>query len=392
MIIIKKAYLLSMAEINYEYRDILINKGKIQKIQKNINVEDYPGATVIKAVGKYVTPGLVDPHCHVGIMEEIYTKEGNDTNEMTNPITPELRAFDGINPQEKPFIDALQSGVTTVHIAPGSANPIGGTSTVLKIKGTTIDDMVLIKEASMKMALGENPKRVYGTKDKMPFTRMASASLIRETLEKARRYHERFIQYQKAIKEGKEDIKEPDYNPSLHSLMRVFDGLPVKIHAHRADDIMTAIRIMEEFGLKGTIDHCTEGYLIAETLKKHDVSCIIGPTLTSKSKPEVANKSFESGKVLFDHQVFFAIMTDHPVIEITNTLLQVGRFVRAGLKDLEALKAVTINAAKLSYVDHLVGSIEVGKDADIVIWTHNPFHYLAEPKIVIVDGKIAYKK
>lgn len=391
MIIIKKAYLLSMADVNYEYRDILINKGKIQKIQKTINIEDYPGATVVKAVGKYVTPGLVDPHCHVGIYEEVF-KEGNDTNEMTNPITPELKAIDGINPAEKSFIDALQSGITTVHVAPGSANLIGGTTAVLKTFGKSIDEMVLIKEASMKMALGENPKRVYGSKDKMPLTRMASAALIRDNLEKALRYRSKWLAYKNAINEGKQDVKEVDYNPGLHALMRVFDNLPVKIHAHRADDIMTAVRIMEEFGLKGTIDHCTEGYLIAKQLKKHNVSCIIGPTLTSKSKPEVQNKSFTSGKVLFDHQIPFSIMTDHPVIELTNTLLQVGRFVRDGLKELEALKAVTINAAKMSYVDDRIGSIEVGKDADIVIWTHNPLHYLAEPKYVLINGEVVYKK
>lgn len=391
MIIIKKAYLLSMADVNYEYRDILIDKGKIVKISKNINVEDYPDAQVIKAVGRYVTPGIVDPHCHVGIMEEIF-KEGNDTNEMSNPVSPELRALDGINPLEPALQELVTHGVTCVHVAPGSANVIGGTTTVLKTRGKTIEEMAIVPEACMKMALGENPKRVYGGRNQTPVTRMATAALIREQLEKARRYRAKVKEYEQGVKEGRTDVKEPEFNQKLHSLMRVFDGMPVKIHAHRADDIMTAIRIMEEFGLKGTIDHCTEGYLIPEALKKHNASCILGPTLCKKSKPEVQNKEFESAKILNDYGIPFAIMTDHPVVELQNTLLQLGRFVRAGLPVLEALKAVTISSAKLSYVDHLVGSIEVGKDADIVIWSHNPFHHLATPKLVLIDGQIVHKK
>ena len=188
-----------------------------------------------------------------------------------------------------------------------------------------------------------------------------------------------------------EDVKF-NIDFKMHSLMRVFDGLPVKIHAHRADDIVTAIRILEEFNLKYTIEHCTEGYTIPEVLVNHQVRCVIGPTMNYKSKPEVQNKTFDAGRILNEYKIPFAIMTDHPVIELDNTLLQVGRFVRSGLNELEALKAVTINAAKLTNIDHLVGSIEVGKDADIVIWSHNPFHYLAQPKTVIIDGKIMYKK
>ena len=211
MIIIKKAYLLSMADINYEYRDILIDKGKIAKISKTINVEDYPGATVIKAVGRYVTPGIVDPHCHVGIMEEVF-KEGNDTNEMSNPVTPELRALDGINPLEPSLQELLSHGVTCVHVAPGSANAIGGTSTVLKVRGKTIEEMAILPEACMKMALGENPKKIYGGRNQTPFTRMATAALIREQLEKARRYRKKIKNYEGAVREGRTDVKEPEYN------------------------------------------------------------------------------------------------------------------------------------------------------------------------------------
>lgn len=389
MIIIKKAYLLSMADVNYEYRDILIDKGKIVKIAKNINPDDYKEVAVIKAVGRYVTPGLIDSHTHLGILEEIIS-EGDDVNEMSNPITPALRAIDGINPSDKGFDEALKAGVTTVSIGPGSANLIGGTFTILKMREGTLEDKVLVEESAMKMALGENPKRVYGNQNKEPITRMASASLIRESLIKAKNYYDKYHKYLLDLESGKDVSFEYDHN--LASLMRVFDGMPIKIHAHRADDICTAIRIMEEFNLKYTIEHATEGHLIPSTLVNHHVTCNIGPTLSSKSKPELANKSFDAGRILAENKIPFSIITDHPVIELENMLLQVGRFVRAGLNELTALKAVTINAATSLGVDKQIGSIEVGKDADIVIWSHHPFHYLATPKCILIDGKIVYRK
>lgn len=389
MIIIKKAYLLSMADVNYEYRDILIDKGKIVKIAKNINPDDYKEVAVIKAVGRYVTPGLIDSHTHLGILEEIIS-EGDDVNEMSNPITPALRAIDGINPSDKGFDEALKAGVTTVSIGPGSTNLIGGTFTILKMREGTLEDKVLVEESAMKMALGENPKRVYGNQNKEPITRMASASLIRESLIKAKNYYDKYHKYLLDLESGKDVSFEYDHN--LASLMRVFDGMPIKIHAHRADDICTAIRIMEEFNLKYTIEHATEGYLIPSTLVNHHVTCNIGPTLSSKSKPELANKSFDAGRILAENKIPFSIITDHPVIELENMLLQVGRFVRAGLNELTALKAVTINAATSLGVDKQIGSIEVGKDADIVIWSHHPFHYLATPKCILIDGKIVYRK
>lgn len=389
MIIIKKAYLLSMADVNYEYRDILIDKGKIVKIAKNINPDDYKEVAVIKAVGRYVTPGLIDAHTHLGILEEII-KEGDDVNEMSNPITPALRAIDGINPSDEGFDEALKAGVTTVSIGPGSANLIGGTFAILKMREGTLEDKVLVEESAMKMALGENPKRVYGNQNKEPITRMASASLIRESLIKAKNYHDKYHKYLLDLEAGKDVNFEYDHN--LASLMRVFDGMPVKIHAHRADDICTAIRIMEEFNLKYTIEHATEGHLIPSTLVNHHVTCNIGPTLSSKSKPELANKSFDAGRILAENKIPFSIITDHPIIELENMLLQVGRFVRAGLNELTALKAVTINAATSLGIDKKIGSIEVGKDADIVIWSHHPFHYLATPKCILIDGKIVYRK
>lgn len=381
MILIKNANLISMEEINYEICDILVEDGIIKKVGL-INCEDYPNAKVIDANGRYVTPGLVDPHCHVGLMEATIGWAGSDVNEATNPITPELRGIDGVKPHDECFKEALESGVTTVCLGPGSANLIGGTFAVLKTKGNTVDDMIIIPEVAMKMALGENPKRVYGNSKTSPSTRMASAALIREWLQKAKNYYEK----KKAAEH--DDSKQVEFNMKLESLSRVFDGMPVKIHAHQADDIATAMRIGKEFGLKMTIDHCTEGYLIADKLKENNQMVIIGPVMHNKSKYELKQKSFDSGRILYENGVTFSIMTDHPVIEQKHTLIQVALFVKAGLPELEALKAVTINAAKTCYVDDIVGSIKEGKHADIVVWSKHPLDIMAEADIVILKGNI----
>lgn len=386
MILIKNANLLTMEEINYQKMDVLVEDGKIKAIG-NFNELDYPKATVIDALGRYVTPGLVDPHCHVGMMESTIGWAGSDVNEITNPVTPELRAIDAIKPHDPCFKEALDSGVTTVCTGPGSANIIGGTFTALKPFGKTVDEMILVKELAMKMALGENPKRCYGNSKTSPSTRMASAAIMREWLFKAKNYYQKKQDYIKAINEGKE-AKEPEFNMKLESLSRVFDGMLVKIHAHQADDIATAIRIGEEFGLNLSVDHCTEGYLIPETLKKNNTKVIIGPTLGDKSKYELKAKSFDSGKVLYQNGIEFGIMTDHPVIEQQHTLVQLALFVKAGLPELEALKAVTINAAKMCQIDHLVGSIKENKDADIVIWSGNPLDIMTNADVVILNGKI----
>ena len=336
MILIKNANLISMEEINYEICDILVENGLITKIGI-INEKEYPCARIIDAKGRYVTPGLVDPHCHVGLMESTIGWAGSDVNEATNPVTPELRGIDGVKPHDECFKEALESGVTTVCAGPGSANLIGGTFCALKTKGKTVDQMILVEELAMKMALGENPKRVYGNSKTSPSTRMASAALIREWLFKAKNYYEKKKQYQKELEAG-ENPKAPEFNMKLESLSRVFDGLPVKIHAHQADDIATAMRIGKEFGLKMTVEHCTEGYLIADVLKENDQMVIIGPVMHNKSKYELKEKSFKSGKVLSDAGVSFAIMTDHPVIEQKHTLVQLALFVNhyIGMNEIDA--------------------------------------------------------
>jgi len=395
MYLIKNAYLMSMADINNEVCDILIKDSKIEKIGK-LNIKDYPDVKVIDANEKVVTPGLVDPHCHIGIFEEAIGFEGADGNEYTTPITPELRAIDAIKPQDVAFQESLEAGVTTVCTGPGSANLIGGTFCVLKTFGKTIDDMIVVEESAMKMALGENPKRVYKAKGVMPTTRMASAAMIREWLTKARDYKEKIDEYKKdldkAVNKPEDKPKKPEYNAKLQSLARVFDGLPVKIHAHQQDDIVTAMRIIQEFKLDATIEHASESHLIPEYVKKYNQRVIIGPTMGTKSKYELRNKTFKMATILKKYDIDFAIMTDHPVIHLSSCLTQVGLFIKEGLEVYDGLKAVTIDAARLNNIDDRVGSIEVGKDADIVIWDGDPFHYKTKTSYVFINGEIIHQK
>ncbi len=385
MILIKNARLWTMAALNDVLGSILIDGKKIIAVEARDLAPEFPLAQVIDAKGQFAMPGIVDPHCHIGMMEQVYGWAGQDTNEITNPLTPELKGIESIKPHDASFRDALLNGVTTVCTGPGSANIIGGTFCILKTKGKTVCDMVVKNESAMKMALGENPKRCY--KDKGPSTRMANAAILRGALTEAKLYKELWDQYDKDIAAGK-SISKPAYNQKWDSLKRVFEGLPVKIHAHQADDIVTAVRIAEEFNLNYSIEHCTEGYLIPEFLKEHKVKCILGPTLGEKSKYELKAKSFTAAKVLYDNQVEFAFMTDHPVITLDTTLAQTGLFVKAGLPYLEALRANTIYAAKLIGIDNQVGSLEVGKDADIVIYSKDPLSYDSHVLMVMLNGQI----
>jgi imidazolonepropionase-like amidohydrolase len=388
MLLIKNARLFTMNEKNDFIGCIVVENDKIKEVGDESLFTKYPDATIIDAENKIVTPGLVDPHCHIGIMEEGIQFEGNDTNEMSSPITPELRGLDSVYVKDMAFEYTYKSGITTVNTGPGSANVIGGTFTAIKTFGETVDEMIIKEETCMKMALGENPKRVYGKGGKTPMTRMASAALMREWLFKAKEYHKKY----NAWLNNETDAKEPAFDMKLHSLMRVFDGMLVKIHAHRADDIMTAIRVAKEFDLKVTIDHATEAYLIPEQIKESNVNLIIGPTLGMASKYELINKSFESAKILEDHDITFAIMTDHPVITLDTTLVQAALFVKEGLSEQKALEALTINAARLNGIENRVGSLEVGKDADIVIWDGPLFDIMTRPSKVIINGKVVYER
>jgi len=381
MKVIKNALLYTMESINNENGFVAFKNGKIEAVGRDFDPEKFKGYEVIDAEGKILTPGLVEPHSHLGIMEEGIQFEGSDGNELTNPIYPELRGIDALNPNDKAFKETIKNGITTIISGPGSGNIIGGTFTAIKPYGTTIDEMVIKEEVCMKMALGENPKRVYSNQKKSPSTRMASAALIREWLSKARDYHQEKIAY----KEG--NAEKPKFDMKLESLSRVFDGMFVKIHAHRSDDIMTAIRIAKEFDIEVTIEHATEAHLIAKSVKKSNVKVILGPTMGAASKYETKNRSFDSGKILDNLGIEFAIMTDHPVIPIQNNLIQAALFVKHGLSPKRALEALTINAAKLNKLDDRLGSIKVGKDADLVLWDGDIFDIMTRPSQVFIDGQ-----
>ena len=387
MLIIKNCNLWTMAEENNVSKDILI-EGKTIKYIGNINLNDYSNVEVIDANNMFVMPGIVDPHCHIGVDQSTIGWAGNDTNEITNPVTPDLKAFDAIKACDEAFDTALRGGVTTVCTGPGSANIIGGTFCALKTFGKTVEDKCIVEELAMKMALGENPKRCY--KDKSIQTRMASAAVLRDALTQAKLYKESWDKYEKELSEGKE-VNKPAYNSKWHSLKRVFEGLRVKIHAHQEDDILTACRISKEFGLNSTIEHATSGWMIPEKLKEYNKNVILGPTLGEKSKYELKDKSFDSGKILYENGVTFGVMTDHPVLPLEYSRTQLAIFVAHGLPYLEGLKEITINAAKVVGLDSRVGSIEVGKDADIVIYDNDPLHYMTKVKTVIVNGVVAYK-
>ena len=386
MKLIKNCNLWTMAEKNNITADILIEGSKIKAIG-TFNEQDYPEAIIIDAKNQFVMPGIVDPHCHIGIDQSTIGWAGNDTNEITNPVTPGLKGIDGIKACDEAFETALKGGVTTVCTGPGSANIIGGTFCALKTFGKTVEDKCMVAELAMKMALGENPKRCY--QDKNIKTRMASAAILRDALTQAKMYKETWDKYEKDIQEGK-DANKPAYNAKWHSLKRVFEGMLVKIHAHQEDDILTACRISKEFGINSTIDHCTSGWTIPEKLKEYNKKVILGPTLGEKSKYELKDKSFESGKVMYENGITFGIMTDHPVLPLEYSRTQLAIFVAHGLPYLEGLKAITINAAKTVGIDNQVGSIEIGKDADIVIYDGDPLHYMTKVKTVLVRGNIAY--
>lgn len=384
MLLIKNAKILTMTGEVYEKGSILIEKDKIKDVRgSDIDTEN---AQVIDADGKIVIPGMIDAHCHVGMWEDGMGFEGDDGNESTDPITPQLEAIDGINPFDRCFREALEAGVTTVVTGPGSANVIGGQFAAVKTYGACIEDMILKAPVAMKIAFGENPKRVYNEKDETPMTRMAIAALIKENLIKAEDYVEK-----KDQAKDDEELDNPEFDYKMEALEKVIRGeLPLKAHAHRADDILTALRIAKQFNLSITIDHCTEGALIVDELIKRDAKVIVGPIISERSKIELKNQSVRTPGILSKAGVKVAIMTDHPVIPIQYLPVSAAIAIREGMDQMEALKAITINAAEIVGIDDRVGSIEKGKDADLVIFDTKNIDMMAKPKIVIVNGKIVY--
>jgi len=384
MLFIKNAKVYTMAGEVIENGCILVENGKIKEVGTDLVAP--LDADVIDAVGKNVFPGFIDAHCHIGMWEEGIGFEGADGNEMTDPITPNMRAIDALNPRDEAFPNAIKGGVTTAATGPGSANVIGGVFSVIKLHGDRIDDMIVKETLAMKCAFGENPKRVYNDKKMTPSTRMGTAAKLRETLAKAVEYRD------KKVAAGDDASKMPAYDMKLEAMLPVVNKeIPLKAHAHRADDIFTSIRIAKEFDVKLTLEHCTEGHLIADHLAKEGYPAIIGPSFGNKSKFELNQKTFDTPGVLHKAGVKIAIMTDSPVIPLEYLPMCAALAHKAGLDEMEALKCITINPAEILGVEDRIGSIEVGKDADIVIWDGHPFDLQAKVLYTLVDGKVVYK-
>lgn len=338
--------------------------------------------SVLDVQGAWVMPGIVEAHCHMGITEEKKGMEGDDCNETVDPITPQLRAIDAINPMDAAFNDALAAGITSAMVGPGSANVVGGQFAFIKTHGRCIDQMIVKAPAAMKVAFGENPKVNYSGQGKSPSTRMAIAAMLREELTKAKNYQEK----------RRNNADEPmDF--CYECWLPVLKGeIPLKAHAHRTDDILTAVRIAKEFGLRMTLDHCSEGHLILDELKEAGFPAIVGPDMASRNKIEVQNMAFKTAGLLAGEGILTAITTDHPVSKIQFLPICAGLAVKSGMDLEEGLRAITINAAKICGVDDRLGSLVPGKDADIAVFTGNPMEVFTETLYTFIDGKIVYRK
>jgi len=351
--------------------DLLIRDGKIAQIAPSISKTDE--MDVLDAGGLHVYPGLIDAHSHIGISQEKATPPVDATNEGTTPITPCMRAIDAVNPMDSAFHNAIATGITGVMAGPGSANPIGGQFAFLKTDGRCIDNMLVLAPSAIKIAFGENPMTNYGMNGNMPSTRMAIASLIREELFKAKQYL--------SNKNAAPDFTLECYRP-------LFEGkIPLKAHVHRADDIFTAIRIAKEFGLGLTLDHCTEGHLIAEEIARSGYPAIVGPSLASRTKDEVSQSDFKTPGILHRAGVTVALTTDHPVSRIQHLPLCAGLAAREGWDEYSALRAITLDAARICRLDHRLGSLEEGKDADLALWDGSPLEIRSTVQATFISGR-----
>ena len=382
MLLIRNAHILPIVGEEVENGCLLVNEGKIAALGPDLPIPT--DAEVIDAGGRLVTPGCIDAHSHIGLDNEAMGWEGADFNEIVDPLTPQMRAVDSINPLDEGFSEAIQGGVTAACTGPGSANVVGGTFAVIKLYGKRVDKMILKDPAAMKCAFGENPKSCYGkSSSKAPMTRMGTAALLRELLFKTRRY-----------RDDKVAGKEPAFDMKLEAMLPVLSGeIPLKCHCHRADDILTAVRIAKEFGLRATLDHCTDGERIAEELAEENFPVLVGPSLGHKSKIELSSKSFTTPGVLNRAGLSVSIITDAPVIPLRYLPMCAGLAVNAGLDRTEAWKAITINPAGALGVADRVGSLEVGKDADVVIWTADPLSEIGGAAFVtVIDGRIVWRR
>lgn len=376
--------ILTMADREYANGTIQIENGKVKDVwEGGLRKPPCDGETVLAVPGAWVMPGLIEAHCHMGITEEKKGMEGDDCNENVEPVTPFLRAIDAINTMDAAFDDAVRAGITGAMIGPGSSNVVGGQFAFVKTRGRCIDDIMVKAPAAMKVAFGENPKVNYRGMNISPVTRMGIAALLREELFKAK-------QYLREKEKGGEDFT-PDFK--LEPWEPVFRGeIPLKAHLHRVDDIFTAIRIAKEFGLFMTLDHCSEGHLIADRLAAEGFPAIVGPDLSSRTKIEVQNMAFKTAGILHAAGVTVAITTDHPVSIISSLPFCAGLAVKAGLPMEEGLRAITINPAVICHVADRLGSIEPGKDADIAIFDGNPMEIFTHTLYTLIDGAVVYAK
>ena len=375
MLLIKNGLLYTMECDRPVNADLLIKDGKIAGIEPEMIPQD--GMQIFNAQGLRVFPGFIDAHSHIGISQEKITSQGDECNEGTNPITPCMRAIDAINPMDSAFHNALAAGITTVMAGPGSSNPIGGQFAVIKTAGRRIDDMIVKAPAAIKIAFGENPMSCYGINGNIPSTRMGIASLIREELFHAKQYFE--------------NNSDTTKDFAMECYRELFEGkIPLKAHVHRTDDIFTAIRIAKEFGLGLTLDHCTEGHLIAEAIAKSGYPAIVGPSLASRSKNEVSLSDFKTAGILQKAGVTVALTTDHPVSRIQYLPLCAALAAKEGWDEWGALRAITIDAARICRVDHRLGSIAVGKDADLAIFDGNPLEIKSELRATIINGNVVW--
>lgn len=362
---------------------VAVSGSKIALVGPMEECPEYWEGETLDAREGHIFPGLIDAHCHLGLFGDALGFEGDDGNESTDPCTPHLRAIDAINPLDRCFAEARAAGVTTVLTGPGSANPISGQFAAIKTTGRWVDEVLVQAPVAMKLALGENPKSVYNERHETPVTRMATAAIIRENLAKAQEYARKLERA-----EEDEDEEKPDFDAKLEALLPVVRGeLPVHIHAHRADDIATGIRIAKEFGLRCVIVHGTESHLIPDLLVKEGIPVITGPCLGDRSKPELANMTIESPAILTMEGVKVAICTDHPEVPIQHLALCAAMAVKGGMNPEAALAAITIHPAQIAGIDHRVGSLTPGKDADIVVTSGHPINLLSRVEAVFVEGR-----
>jgi len=374
MLLIQNGTLHTMEDNSPVKADVLIRDGKIEKIGQRIRLDK--DVEIINAEGLHIYPGFIDAHSHIGIAEEQTTAQTDCSNGATNPVTPFIRAIDGINPMDSAFHNALAAGVTGVMTGPGSSNPIGGQFAFIKTYGRCVDDMVVLSPAAIKIALGENPMSAYGLNGTMPATRMGTASVIREELFRAKQYLQK-------------SNEQKDYR--LECYRELFAGkIPLKAHVHRTDDIFTAIRIAREFGLGLTLDHCTEGHLIAQEIAASGFPAIVGPSLASRTKEEVAYSDFKTPGILHKAGIPVALTTDHPVSRIQYLPLCAALAAKEGLGEQAAIRAITIDAAKICRVNNRLGSLKEGKDADLAIFDGNPLEVKTSVCMTLINGKVVW--